>query len=133
MPFLILVQVNFTWNGALYAHAGGGLKDVSAFSVHPFEAGDYILQAVPARRARMSEYALLHKLADGVYAALTDASGAEIVDIVLPAVEGREIWLRRIAKLDEQQQSILHQLKMTLPERLEPRRIQKCSENSAIA
>lgn len=55
------------------------------------------------------------------------------VDIVLPTVEGREIWLRRIAKLDEQQQSILHQLKMTLPERLEPLRIQKCSENSAIA
>jgi transposase len=55
------------------------------------------------------------------------------VDIVLPTVEGREIWLRRIARLDEQQQSILHQLKMTLPERLEPLRIQKCSENSAIA
>jgi transposase len=55
------------------------------------------------------------------------------VDIVLPTVEGREIWLRRVAKLDEQQQSILHQLKITLPERLEPLRIQKCSENSAIA
>ncbi|HEX8815311.1 MAG TPA: IS1634 family transposase [Terriglobales bacterium] len=55
------------------------------------------------------------------------------VDIVLPTVEGREIWLRRIAQLDEQQQRILHQLKMTLPERLEPLRIQKCSENSAIA
>jgi transposase len=55
------------------------------------------------------------------------------VDIVLPTVEGREIWLRRIAQLDEQQQSILHQLKITLPERLEPLRIQKCSENSAIA
>jgi transposase len=55
------------------------------------------------------------------------------VDIVLPTLEGREIWLRRIARLDEQQQSILHQLKITLPERLEPLRIQKCSENSAIA
>jgi transposase len=55
------------------------------------------------------------------------------VDIVLPTVEGREIWLRRIAKLDEQQQSILYQLKITLPEHLEPLRIQKCSENSAIA
>jgi transposase len=55
------------------------------------------------------------------------------VDIVLPTVEGREIWLRRIAKRDEQQQSILHQLKITLPERLEPLRLQKCSENSAIA
>jgi hypothetical protein len=55
------------------------------------------------------------------------------VDIVLPTVEGREIWLRRVSKLDEQQQSILHQLKITQPERLEPLRIQKCSENSAIA
>ena len=55
------------------------------------------------------------------------------VDIVLPTVEGREIWLRRVAKLDEQQQRILYQLKITLPERLEPLRIQKCSENSAIA
>jgi transposase len=55
------------------------------------------------------------------------------VDIVLPTVEGREIWLRRIARLNEQQQSILHQLQITLPERLEPLRIQKCSENSAIA
>ncbi len=55
------------------------------------------------------------------------------VDIVLPTVEGREIWLRRIVKLDERQQSILHQLKVKLPERLEPLQIQKCSENSAIA
>jgi transposase len=55
------------------------------------------------------------------------------VDIVLPTVEGREIWLRRIAKLDEEQQSILHQLQLQLPERREPIQIQKCSENSAMA
>ncbi len=60
-------QVNFNWNGALYAHAGGGLREVSAFSVHPFEAGDYIIQEVPAKRARITEFALLHKLAEGVY------------------------------------------------------------------
>jgi len=46
------------------------------------------------------------------------------VDLVLPTVEGREIWLRRIAKLDEEQQSILHQLQLQLPERLEPIQIQ---------
>jgi transposase len=55
------------------------------------------------------------------------------VDIVLPTVEGREIWLRRIAKLDEEQQSILHQLQLQLPQRLEPIQIQKCSADSAIA
>ncbi len=55
------------------------------------------------------------------------------VDIVLPTVEGREIWLRRITKLDDEQQRILHQLQLQLPERLEPAQIQKCSENSALA
>jgi len=55
------------------------------------------------------------------------------VDIVLPTVKGREIWLRRITKLDEQQQRILHQLRLQLPERLEPIQIQKCSADSAIA
>ena len=55
------------------------------------------------------------------------------VDIVLPTVEGREIWLRRIAKLDEEQQGILQRLQVQLPEQLEPTQILKCSENSAIA
>jgi hypothetical protein len=52
---------------------------------------------------------------------------------VLPTVEGREIGLRRIAKLDEEQQRILQQLQLQLPERLEPIQIQKCSADSAIA
>jgi hypothetical protein len=42
------------------------------------------------------------------------------VDIVLPTIEGREIWLRRITKLDDEQQRILYQLQLQLPERLEP-------------
>jgi len=53
-------------------------------------------------------------------------------DIVLPTIEGREIWLRRIAKLNEEQQAILQQLQVQLPEQLEPIQILKCSENSAI-
>src|SRR6266404_7810774 len=52
------------------------------------------------------------------------------VDIVLPTVEGREIWLRRITKLDDEQQTILCQLRLQLPERLEPTQIQKCSADS---
>jgi hypothetical protein len=60
-------QATFIWNGALYVHAGGGMRDVSAFSIHSFEAGDFLIQSVPAKRVRATEYALLHKLADGVY------------------------------------------------------------------
>jgi transposase len=55
------------------------------------------------------------------------------VDIVLPTVEGREIWLRRITKLDHEQQKILHQLQLQLPEGLEPIQILKWSADSAIA
>ncbi len=60
-------QAEFRWNGALYENAGGGMGDIAAFSVHPFEGGDYIIQEVPHKRPRISEYAVLHKLADGVY------------------------------------------------------------------
>ena len=60
----------FVWRDALYAHAAGGMREVSAFSVHPFENGDYIIQDVPRKRPRITEYALLHKLADGVYQVL---------------------------------------------------------------
>ena len=55
------------------------------------------------------------------------------VDIVLPTVEGREIWLRRISKREDDQERLLQQLRVELPERLEPIQILKCSADSAIA
>lgn len=60
-------QATFTWNGKLYAHASGGLREISAFSVHPFEGGDYIVQDVPTNRPNINEYGLMRKLAGGVY------------------------------------------------------------------
>lgn len=60
-------KATYTWDGKLYVHAGGGMKDVSAFSVHAFEGGDFIVQDVPAKRPQMSEYGLVRQLADGVY------------------------------------------------------------------
>jgi len=54
------------------------------------------------------------------------------VDIVLPTVEGREIWLRRITKRRKIRKAT-HQLRLELPERLEPIQILKCSADSAIA
>src|SRR5215469_740203 len=87
-------------------------------------------------------YALLVTLKHLLKRAASEDSPAKVlkrlselysVDIVLPTIEGREIWLRRISKLDEEQQKILHELQLQLPERLEPLQIQKCSENSAIA
>jgi hypothetical protein len=63
-------RTTFTWNGKLYAHASGSMKDVRAFSVHPFEGGDYIVQSIPARHPDIAEYALMRKLAEGVYQVL---------------------------------------------------------------
>ena len=60
-------QVTFAWDGARYVRKSGGLKDVGAFSVHPFEAGDYIIQSVPANKPGMTEYAVMHRLTDGVF------------------------------------------------------------------
>jgi hypothetical protein len=60
-------QVAFSWDGARYVRKSGGLKDVRAFSVHPFEAGDYIVQSAPANKPNMTEYAVMHRLTDGVY------------------------------------------------------------------
>jgi hypothetical protein len=59
--------VTYAWNGARYAHAGGGMKDVRAFSVHPFEAGSYIVQSVPVKRTNIVEYAVMRELTKGVY------------------------------------------------------------------
>jgi len=47
--------------------------------------------------------------------------------------KGARIWLRRMAKPDEEQQRIFHQLQLQLPEPLEPIQIQKCSADSAVA
>jgi hypothetical protein len=60
-------QVTYKWNGALYTHAGGGMTDVGAFSVHPFEAGDDIIETIPSKPGKKTEYALLHKIASGAY------------------------------------------------------------------
>ena len=60
-------RVSYTWDGKYYVRTGGGMRDVRAFSLVPFEAGNFIIQTVPVNRARGSEYAVLHKLADAVF------------------------------------------------------------------
>jgi hypothetical protein len=63
-------RARFTWNGKLYVHSAGGMKDVTGFTVHPFEGGDYIIQSSPVRHPQIAEYALMRKLAEGVYQVL---------------------------------------------------------------
>lgn len=63
--------------------------------------------------------------------ALALLSGLQSADIVLPTTDGREIRLRRITEPTDEQKSLLHQLGLSLPERLSA--LPKCSADSAIA
>jgi transposase len=63
--------------------------------------------------------------------ALSLLSTLQSADIVLPTTDGREIRLRRITEPTAEQTSLLQQLGLTLPDRLERNR--ECSVDSAIA
>jgi hypothetical protein len=71
-------QVTFAWNGALYRRIRGGLRDVAAFSVYPFEGGVFIVQSTSTKRPQMTEYAVMRKLTGGVYqVAVIDEADAD--------------------------------------------------------
>jgi len=63
--------------------------------------------------------------------ALSLLSTLQSADIVLPTTDGREIRLRRITEPTAEQKSLLQQLGLTLPDRLERNR--QCSVDSASA
>jgi hypothetical protein len=50
--------------------------------------------------------------------ALSLLATLQSADIVLPTTDGREIRLRRITEPTAEQRSLLHQLKMSLPDHL---------------
>ena len=63
--------------------------------------------------------------------ALALLAGLQSADIVLPTTDGHEIRLRRITEPTAEQKSFLHQLGLSLPDRLNLP--SKCSVDSAIA
>ena len=73
-------QASFKWDGERYVHASGGMPDITAFTVHRLEGRAYIVQSVAAKRPNIIEYAVAHKLAEGVYQVTAidqdDADGA---------------------------------------------------------
>ena len=58
-------------------------------------------------------------------------STLQSADIVLPTTDGREIRLRLITEPTAEQKFLLHQLQLSLPDRLEKYR--ECSADLAIA
>jgi len=96
-------QATFAWNGARYAHASGGMKDVRAFSVHPFEAGNYIIQSVPKKDRGITEYAVMRKLTEGVYQVIViDEADADEPTRAAHCGKGeKNTWSCRIATRDQ--------------------------------
>lgn len=60
-------QASFKWDGERYVHTGGGMKDVSVFTLHRFEGRTFIVQSAAARRPNTIEYAVARELTEGVY------------------------------------------------------------------
>jgi hypothetical protein len=67
-------------------------------------------------------------LADETLALLSMLQSA---DIVLPTTDGHQIRLRRITEPTAEQKSLLHQLQLSLPDRLKS--LSKCSADLATA
>ena len=63
--------------------------------------------------------------------ALALLSALQSADIILPTTDGRELRLRRVTEPDAEQKSVLRQLGISIPERLQFER--KCSADSVIA
>jgi len=63
--------------------------------------------------------------------ALALLSMLQSADIILPTTDGREIRLRRVTEPTAEQKSLLQQLGLSLPDRLESHR--ECSVDSVIA
>jgi transposase len=63
--------------------------------------------------------------------ALSMLSTLQSAEIVLPTTDGRELRLRRITELSDEQKSLLQLLKITVPDRLRNR--QECSVDPAVA
>jgi hypothetical protein len=59
--------VSFSWNGHHYVRSGGGLREVGGFTIHAFEGDDFVVQTVPAKPRSPTEFAIAHRLAEGVW------------------------------------------------------------------
>ena len=79
----------------------------------------HLLQRTPAIVAKPSKSGDIAQPLSPMKA-LALLSTLQNADIVLPTTDGRDIRLQRIAEPDVEQKSLLHQLRLSLPDRLQP-------------
>jgi hypothetical protein len=59
-------RATFRWDGSRYVNRGG-MKDIASFTLHEFEGRDLIAQSLSRGKDKRFEYAIVRKLADGVF------------------------------------------------------------------
>ena len=91
----------------------------------------HLLQRRPAMVPQLSVSGVVNAQLLSPMKALALLSTLQSADIVLPTTDGREIRLRRITEPTAEQKSLLHQLRLSLPERLKS--LSTCSADFAIA
>lgn len=91
----------------------------------------HLLQRRPAMVPQLSVSGVVNAQRLSPMKALALLSTLQSADIVLPTTDGREIRLRRITEPTPEQKSLLHQLGLSLPERLKS--LSKCSADFATA
>jgi hypothetical protein len=91
----------------------------------------HLLQRRPAIVPQLSASGVVHAQPLSPMKALALLSTLQSADIVLPTTDGRELRLRRITEPTAEQKSLLHQLGLSLPERLKS--LSKCSADFATA
>src|SRR3989475_2809799 len=91
----------------------------------------HLLQRRPAMVPQLSVSGVVNAQLLSPMKALALLSTLQSADIVLPTTDGREIRLRRITEPTAEQKSLLHQLRLSLPERLKS--LSKCSADFATA
>jgi transposase len=91
----------------------------------------HLLQRRPAVLPQLSASGVVNAQLLSPMKALALLSTLQSADIVLPTTDGREIRLRRITEPTAEQKSLLHQLGLSLPQRLKS--LSKCSADFATA
>ena len=91
----------------------------------------HLLQRRPAMVPELSVSGVVNAQLLSPMKALALLSTLQSADIVLPTTDGREIRLRRITEPTAEQKSLLHQLRLSLPERLKS--LSTCSADFATA
>ena len=92
---------------------------------------NHLLWRRPAIVAKLSLSGVDNAQPTSPMKALALLSTLQSADIVLPTTDGRQIRLRRITEPNAEQKSLLHQLRLSLPDRLQFH--QECSADSATA